>query len=272
MTYSKAILEDAKKVAKLLKKQKWVKGTSLFGSIPLGYADKHTEDFDLFILYDKKPSPEKLRKVLEPAITIWDAAYDRFLWISVFDTNNSKHSSVVGKSVKEFRQMIESFRKKSWPIPQDLITYSWYSDIWYDPQGILKNARNLMKKYPEKTMEGEIAEMIGILRFTRGGAFEVEYERGNWDYVRFRLSQTKEYIDKVVYAINKEYYPGPKWVSKDYPRLKILPKGFIQNINKFNDPNGINFKNKIEILREISEETLKVVRKEAPHIKIKTKF
>lgn len=264
MRYPKEVTE----VIKVLKKLKNIKAISLIGSWALGFADEYTNDFEMMTFCDEIPRKEMRKRLLKSVIKKWNSAYvsEKF---DVFDIGKLKDCSIKYEKVEVFKYFIKEFEEEK-ECHEPLMDI-FYSKPLYDPEKILKKWKNIIKKYPDWFRISCVRNLTAIFRLTRSGLIEKEMKRRNINFLNDKVAQAKTMLEKVVFALNRTYF-HPKWTFKFYRSFKLLPKDFIEELNKFNDPRGISLKEKIKILDHLASEVYELAKREIPSLIVMTKF
>jgi hypothetical protein len=248
-----------------------VKAISLYGSHGYGYADRHTDDFDLAAFAEPIPSKKERNKVLKPLIKRRNSIYDIFPQLDVFDAGKYKDSCIWWTEVNTVNNWKRDFQEKRDVNPQ-MVDYIYRAKILYDPEKLLKDIKEAMKDYPDELRKKEISKLNAVFRLTRGEVLRKEQARGNWNYLNSKLAQETQTLQSVAYALNREYWSSSKWSFRDYEKFRILPKDYLKGLEILNGPEGAGFQEKIKVLDHLAEEVLKIAKKEVPGAKVRTKF
>lgn len=209
-------IQDFRKIARELASQisnhKGVVGIAFLGGLVRGFADKFS-DVDMVVLLAKKN--QQLRKQL----------YD------LSSTMQERFNTDIDLEV----HFLKDFRKQKW----DEIDRWEFSkaEIVYDPEGTVKKVLKEKLKLPKDFWKERVVECAEYLKWyccpprtDVGTVAESWLERGDLSSAHYCLNYAVEVIVSIMFALNKQYFPAPKWQLFYSYNLKWRPRNYRQLI------------------------------------------
>lgn len=224
-----------------------VTGIVFIGGLTRGFADRHS-DIDIITLLAEKD--ETLSKKLKKA---GSSEQER----SGIDIDLEVHS-------------LDDFRKRKWDE-----TFKWdmsHAKIVFGPKGDIQKL--LSKKL-------DISKVFWLKRITICGEYlkwyccppkenvgtmvEAWVERGDMISAHYCLSYALDLLVKIIFALNKEFLPAPKWRIFYSYNLKWLPtdyKRLLKEIITIRSLSKHDLNRRMKALRQIWQETLPKIKDE----------
>jgi len=201
-TFRKIAMELASKMSS----HEGVVGIAFLGGLVRGFADKFS-DVDIVVLLATRNQP--LRKQL---YALNSAMQKRFKT----DIDLEVH-------------FLEDFKKQEW----DEIDRWEFSkaEIVYDPKGVAREVLDGKLKLPKDFWRERVVECAEYLKWyccppraDVGTVAESWLERGDLLSAHYCLNYAVEMIVSIIFALNKEHLPAPKWRLFDSYHLKWQPR------------------------------------------------
>jgi len=205
-------IEEFRRIAKALvskiSKYDGVAGIAFIGGLVRGFADEYS---DLYIEVLLSIRDEKLRKQLY------------------------KLSSSVAKRCKVDIDMevhfLEDFKKRKWN-EMDRWEFS-KAEIVFDPEGMLKKVVDEKSVLPESFWINRIVVHAEHMKWyccppreNVGTVAENWIDRGDLQSAHHCLNYSTDVMLKILFALNREHLPAPKWQLFYSRSLKWLPEGY----------------------------------------------
>jgi predicted nucleotidyltransferase len=205
-------IEEFRRIAKALvskiSKYDGVAGIAFIGGLVRGFADEYS-DLDIEVLLSIRD--EKLRKQLY------------------------KLSSSVAKRCKVDIDMevhfLEDFKKRKWN-EVDRWEFS-KAEIVFDPEGMLKKVIDEKLVLPESFWINRIVVHAEHMKWyccppreNVGTVAENWIDRGDLQSAHHCLNYATDVMLKILFALNREHLPAPKWQLFYSRSLKWLPEGY----------------------------------------------
>jgi len=204
----KAFKRIAKGLASKISNCEGVTGIAFIGGLVRGFADKYS-DLDIVVLLAGKD--EKLRK--------------RFYELA---SNEAKRNNVdIDLEVHFF----EDFRKRQW---DEIDRWAFAkAKIVFDPKGALKEALGEKLRRSESFWINRVIVYAEYLKWyccppheNVGTIAESWVERCDLQSAHYCLNYSVDLMLKILFALNREHLPAPKWRLFYSHKMKWLPKGY----------------------------------------------
>jgi predicted nucleotidyltransferase len=230
-----------------------VTGIVFIGGLVRGFADKFS-DVDVIVFLDKKDN--QLRK--------------RIRKMSVEEQRRT------GVDVDLEVHFLEDFETRKW----DEVTRWEFSRARnvYDPQGKVRRVWRQKLKISKDFWVKRIVVCSEYLKwyccpFRRGEGTMAEawVERGDLVSAHYCLNYSADLLFRLVFALNKEFLPAPKWRVFYAHGLKWLPKGFdvlVKEAMLTRDFSAEDFDRRLRAIRSIWKSILPKIKEETgltPH-------
>ena len=198
----------AKRLASKISKHKGVAGIAFIGGLVRGFADEYS-DLDIVVLLTDRD--EKLRKQ-----------------ICELGSNEAKRCEV---DIDLEVHFIKDFRKQKW---DEIDRWEFAkAQVVFDPEGALKEALDEKLRLPETLWVKRVVANAEYLKWyccppheNVGTIAESWVARGDLRSAHHCLSYSADLTLKILFALNREHLPAPKWRLFYSRSLKWLPKGY----------------------------------------------
>ncbi|HKZ94814.1 MAG TPA: nucleotidyltransferase domain-containing protein [Candidatus Bathyarchaeia archaeon] len=226
----------AKKLTSRLSSFEGVLGIAFIGGLVRGFADKYS-DLDIIVLLARRD--EQLRRQF----------YDL----------SSDVARVSGVDVDLEVHFIDDFKGQKW----DEIDRWEFSKvkIVFDPEGVVQRVFREKLKQPKDFWTKRIALLAEYMKWyccppkeNVGTVAQTWVDRGDLLSAHYCLNYAVDLVLKVVFTLNKEHLPAPKWRLFYSYNLKWLPKGFsklIKDAMKATDFSTDELEFRLRALREL---------------------
>jgi len=216
-----------------------VAGILFIGGLVRGFADEFS---DLGIVVFIKGKNEGLKKRLIE------------LWLDAEHRHNVEIDLEI-HSIEDFmRQALDEAER--WEFSK--------AEIVFDPDGEARKALTAKLRVSKRFWTKRIVIFAECLKWyccptkkDAGTIAEVWIKRGDLTSAHYCLNYAVELIIKLVFALNKEFLPSPKWrIFRSYS-LKWLPKNYkrlIKEALKTDDLSLENFKKRLDALQKLGRE------------------
>jgi len=204
----KTFRKIARKLASQISNHKGVVGIAFLGGLSRGFADKFS-DIDIVVLLAARKQP--LRKQLYDLSSAMQKRFNTDIDLEV--------------------HFLEDFRKQKW----DEIDRWEFSKakIVYDPEGVVKEVLDGKLKLPRSFWKERVVECAEYLkwyccppRVDVGTVAESWLERGDLSSAHHCLNYAVDMIVSIVFALNKQHSPAPKWQLFYSYRLEWQPRNY----------------------------------------------
>ena len=243
----KAFRRTAKGLASKISSCKGVAGIAFIGGLVRGFADKYS-DLDIVVLLARKD--ENLRKQLN------ELALNAPKFCNV-DLDMEVH-------------FLEDFRKRKW---DEIDRWEFAkAEIVFDPEGALKETLNEKLRLPKGFWIRRIVVCAEYLKWyccpphkNVGTVAENWVERGGMQSAHYCLNYCVDLMLKILFALNKEHLPAPKWRLFYSHKLKWLPKDYpnlISDAMKVKSHSLEDFNLRLQALRKMWNSTLPEIKAE----------
>ena len=243
----KAFRRIAKGLASKISSCEGVAGIAFVGGLVRGFADKNS-DLDIIVLLTRKD--ESLRKQ-----------------INELAPNEAKSHSVDLDMEVHF---LEDFRKRKW---DEIDRWEFAkAEIVFDPERVFREVLSEKLRLPKSFWIRRIVVVAEYLKWYCCPPHEnVEtvaenwVERGDMQSAHYCLNYCVDLMLKILFALNKEHLPAPKWQLFYSRHLKWLPKGYedlIKDAMVIRSFSLEDFNLRLEALREMWESILPKIRSE----------
>lgn len=244
----KAFRQIAKRLASKISNCEGVAGIAFIGGLVRGFADQYS-DLDIVVLLTKRD--EKLRKQLNELAS-----------------NEAKRHKVDLDMEIHF---LEDFRKQKW---DEIDRWEFAkAEIVFDHEGALEEALNEKLRLPKSFWIRRIVVCAEYLKWyccppheNVGTVAENWVERGDMQSAHYCLNYCVDLMLKILFALNREHLPAPKWRLFYSHKLKWLPKDYpnlISDAMKMKSYSLKDFNLRLQALRNMWNNTL-------PKIEVKT--
>lgn len=213
-----------RKIINSLKTFKEVETIGFGGSYAKGVQDKHS-DVDIYVFYKNKITDEKIRKKTFQNLARFDKTYITDKIDFFFYDGLMIHTWWV--DIKKLDKDITKDDVKSKSIVL-------YSKVLWDRKGYMKKLRK-KSKFPLSLTkkicleEGNLSAIPAIFRDTALKSFD----RRRLFFIEDVINKQTENMIKVIYALNRRYYPDyPQYIEFDFRDFISVPKDALNNINK----------------------------------------
>lgn len=204
----RAFRRIAKALASEMAKCEGVAGIAFIGGLVRGFADEYS-DLDIVVLLTERD--EQQRK--------------RFYELG---SNEAKRCKV---DIDLEVHFLEDFRKRKW---DEIDRWEFaQAQIVFDPEGMLKEALNEKLQLPESFWINRVVANAEYLKWyccpphaNVGTVAESWVARGDLQSAHYCLNYSVDLVLKILFALNREHLPAPKWRMFYSSRLKWLPKGY----------------------------------------------
>lgn len=241
------------------KKFNQIKAIAIGGSGVNNYAD-NLSDIDLYVFVEKEIPIQEREALVKKYSSKYEVGGEYFGSGDEFLADTfGKQFDVMFWNVNWFENIVSNVLGKYYP-SNGYTTCFLYTlknfDIKYDPQGWLKNLQEkLNMPYPENLKNNIIKRNMMLMTDKPFASYYEQIEkavkRHDENSVNHRISAFMASYFDVLFAKNELLHPGEKrLVQFALNNCKILPKDFVENINKlFNAQN----EKKLEILKTMAE-------------------
>ncbi len=199
-----------------------VKGIIFLGALVRGFADR-TSDLDITIFLSRIDKDVGMR-------------------IQRLAMNEAKRSGIEDMDMDIMIESLETLRKREWD-ETDKWDFSKSAKIVFDPQGEIEKLFAEKLEVPEDFWVKRIVVYAECLKWyccppnekwalkrRRLGipstVSESWVDRGDLAAAHYCVNYGLDLLLKILFALNKEYLPPPKWRLFYSYSLKLLPKGF----------------------------------------------
>jgi predicted nucleotidyltransferase len=238
--FTKVATEFASKI----KVHEGVAGILFIGGLARGFADEFS-DLDVVVLL--KERNEDLKKKL---IRLWLGAECRYRIEIDFEIHP-----------------VEDSRKQDWG-EADKWEFS-KAKIFFDPDGETKKVLEEKLRVSENFWKKRVVICAEYLKWyccpvkRRAGTIaEVWIKRGDLTSVHYCLNYGADLLIKLIFALNKEFLPAPKWRIFYSYSLKWLPKNYKRLINKAlraGELSLVDFERRLRALQSLGREVFRKV-------------
>ena len=237
----------AKGLASKISSCEGVAGVAFIGGLMRGFADKYS-DLDIVVLLARRD--ERLRKQL------YELA-----------SNEAKRYSV---DVDMEVHFLEGFRKRKW---DEIDRWEFAkAEIVFDPEEALKEALSEKLRLPKSFWIRRIVVCAEYLKWyccppheNVGTIAESWVERGDMQSAHYCLNYCVDLMLKILFALNKEHLPAPKWLLFYSHKLKWLPKDYgnlMGNAMKIKSHSLEDFNLRLQALRKMWNSILPKIKAE----------
>ena len=139
------------------------------------------------------------------------------------------------------------------------MAHVYYTKIAYDSKKVLYN---LKKKIPRPKKENvkhflqKLNRVVYESEWPYGEKIKFESARKNYLSVNAQILEFVNYYLICLFALNREFYTGPKWLSAHLNKFRIKPKNCINKLNQLgylgNDGESVN--KKMNILKYLVDD------------------
>ncbi len=224
-----------------------VAGIAFLGGLVRGFADEYS-DLDIVVLISEKD--EQLRK--------------RFYEL---ESNEAKRYKV---DIDLEIHFLEDFRKRKW---DEIDRWEFAKgQIVFDPEGILKEALDEKLQLPESFWINRVVANAEYLKWyccppheNVGTIAESWVARGDLQSAHYCLNYSVDLMLKILFALNREHLPAPKWLLIYSRHLKWLPKGYedlIEAAMRIKSYSLKDFNLRLQALRKMWKSTLPKIKAE----------
>lgn len=204
----KTFRQTANRLASKISKHKGVAGIAFIGGLVRGFVDEYS-DLDIIVLLTERD--EKLRK------QICEMGPNEAIRCKV-DMDLEVH-------------FIEDFRNQKW---DEIDRWEFAkAQIVFDPEGALKETFAEKLRLPENLWVKRVVANAEYLKWyccppreNVGTIAESWVTRGDLQSAHYCLNYSVDLMLKILFALNREHLPPPKWRLFYSRRLKWLPKGY----------------------------------------------
>lgn len=256
---------EAGEIAKVLGAIDSVVAVASFGSLFMKKLCSEPGDADLVLFCSKIPRKSCLKKCLKPFIKEWANGFDPIEDRAAFISNNLTHIDIALINIKLIEKKLEDFEMKV-PPDMQLVSFVYNAKPLYDPKDVIRKYRKRMTPFPSWLRKYYRNSIGTVYFFKESDWIKKEMEKGNKTLINFRLVKMKEELDQLLFAINRRYYYHPKWVEREYARLKLIPKGYVKKSDEFANTKGVSLSKRVEILYEMAKGLEKLIRRHAPEL------
>lgn len=243
----KSFMEVAEELASKISSFENVTGIVFIGGLVRGFADKFS-DLDITVFLDRRNDDVK-----KQVYALSSAVEKRY-----------------GIDVDMEVHCVEDFKKWKW----DEIDRWEFSKakIVFDPQKQIQKMFDEKLKLPEDFWIRRIAVCSEYLRWyccpineKDGTVAESWIERGDFVSAHYCLTYATELLLKVLFALNKEFLPAPKWRIHYSYSLKWLPESYRELMKEAmitEDLSIMEFDRRLKAVRDLWRETAPKIEKE----------
>jgi predicted nucleotidyltransferase len=234
----------ATEFASKIKVHDGVTGILFIGGLVRGFADEFS-DLDVVVLL--KERNEDLKKKL---IRLW------------LDTEH-RHRIEIDFEIHP----IEDFRKQSWD-EADRWEFS-KAKIFFDPNGETKKVLDEKLRVSENFWEKRVVICAEYLKWyccpvkkRVGTIAEIWVKRGDLTSAHYCLNYGVALLIKLIFALNKEFLPAPKWRIFHSYSLKWLPRNYKRLINealRTGELSLMDFERRLRALQSLGQEVFRKV-------------
>jgi len=213
-----------------------VAGIVLLGGLVRGFTDK-SSDLDITVFLSKRD--ERLRKQI---CEIGSDKQERFK----IDVDLEVHS-------------LEDFRKRQWS-ETDKWDFS-NSKIVLDPEGKIKELLKQKLRSPQSFWTRRLVVCAEYLKWyccppkdNVGSITETWVDRGDLLAAHYCLNYAVDLLIEMIFALNREYLPPPKWRMFYSYRLPWLPESYRKPIEQAMNAKTLSLteiKRRLEVIREM---------------------
>ena len=204
----RAFRQIAQRLASKISKSEGVAGIAFIGGLVRGFADEYS-DLDIIVLLTERD--ERLRKRL-------------CKWAS----DEAKHRKV---DIDLEVHFIEDFGKQKWD-EIDRWTFA-KAQVIFDPEGMLRKAFDQKLRLPKSLWVNRIVVNAEYLKWyccppreNVGTIAESWVARGDLQSAHYCLNYSVDLTLKILFTLNREHLPAPKWRLFYSRSLKWLPEGY----------------------------------------------
>jgi predicted nucleotidyltransferase len=237
----------AKKLASKISDYKGVAGIAFIGGLVRGFADSNS-DLDIVVLLTKRD--EGLRKQLNGLAS-----------------NEAKRHRVDLDMEVHF---LEDFRKRKW---DEIDRWEFAkAETVFDPEGAFKTLLREKLQLHKSFLTRRIVVCAEYLKWyccppheNVGTVAESWMERGDMQSAHYCLNYCVDLMLKILFALNKEHLPAPKWRLFYSHKLKWLPKDYsnlIGDAMKMRSYSRKDFNIRLQALRNMWNSTQPKIRAE----------
>jgi predicted nucleotidyltransferase len=243
----RAFRRIAKRLASKISKCKGVAGIAFIGGLVRGFADEYS-DQDIVVFLAGKD--EKLRRRL------YELA--------------SKEAKRRKADIDLEVHFIEDFRKQKW---DEIDRWEFAkAQVVFDPKGALKEAFGEKLQLPERFWISRVVANAEYLKWyccppreNIGTVAESWVARGDLQSAHYCLNYSVDLMLKILFALNREHLPAPKWRLFYSRNLKWLPKGYedlVEDAMKIRGYSLKDFNLRLQALRKMWTSVLPRIRAE----------
>jgi len=243
----KTFRRTARNLASKISSHKGVAGIVFIGGLVRGFADKFS-DVDVIVLLTGRD--EHLRKQL----------YD-------LSASTQKRLRI---DIDLEAHFLEDFKKQKWD-EFDRWEFS-RAEIFYDPEGVVKRVFEEKLRLSEGFWTKRVAACAEHLKWyccpprdDIGTIAESWVERGDLLSAHYCLNYSVDLMVKMMFALNKEHLPAPKWRLFYSYKLKWQPEGYqklIKDAMKIKSFSTKDFNLRLKAIRKIWHNTLAKIEEE----------
>jgi len=226
----------ARNLTSKISSYKGVAGIVFIGGLVRGFADKFS-DVDIVVLLTERD--EHLRKQL-------------------YDLSTSTQERL-GIDIDLEAHFLEDFKKQKWD-EFDRWEFS-RAEIVYDPEGVVKGVFEEKLRLPDDFWTKRVAACAEHLKWyccpprdDVGTIAESWVERGDLLSAHYCLNYGVDMIVRLMFALNKEHLPAPKWGLFYSYNLKWQPEGYqklIRDAMKIESFSTEDFNLRLKAIRDI---------------------
>jgi predicted nucleotidyltransferase len=226
----------ADKLTSRIASHEGVGGIVLVGGLVRGFVDRFS-DLDIFVFLNKKDE-ELVTKISNMGVD---------------------EGKLTGIDVDLEIHVLEDFKKLKWDE-----TDKWdfcKAKIVYDPDGNVEKVFREKSKIPKDFWVKRIVVYAEYLKWYCcppkngvGTVAEAWIERGNLAAAHYCLSYAVDLLLKMLFALNEEFLPSPKWRIFCSHNLKWLPEDYealIREIMRVEDLSSREFKRRLEDIQKL---------------------
>ena len=237
----------AKELASKISDGKGVAGIAFIGGLVRGFADRNS-DLDIVVLLTARD--ESLRRR-----------------INELASNEAKRHRVDLDMEVHF---LEDFRKRKW---DEIDRWEFAkAEIVFDPEGKFREALSEKFQLPKSLWIRRIVACAEYLKWyccppqeNVGTVAENWVERGDIQSAHYCLNYCEDLVLKILFALNREHLPAPKWRLFYSHKLKWLPKDYsdlISEVMKIKSYSLEDFNRRLQALRSLWNSILPKIRAE----------
>lgn len=231
----------ARELTSKISSREGVVGIAFIGGLERGFADKYS-DLDVIVLVAGKH--EQLRRQL----------YE----------SSSRLASKFGVDIDMEVHDVEDFKRQAWD-ENDRWEFS-KTKIVFDPDRVVEKVIKKKLKVPKDYWTSRIVEFAEYLTWyccppkqSTGTVAESWISRGDLLSAHYCLSYSVDLLLKVIFALNREHLPVPKWRLFYSCSLKWLPKDYrrlIRDAMKTSEFSVEDLNLRLEAMRKLWQWTL----------------